>query len=299
MATPRRSPISPMSGHSPATSLRAIRTGSWLAPEALSNATPRRLYAVALRDRCRRCALAPSSAFAAHVPRRITAVRRFQPSSPAISAARLAASKSPAANMRRWHGPISRAGPTTIISPPTRLFAPVASRSRRSASRRPIRRRSAPRCAIPAEPRRSRRMSDGAKARAFFEEHSCPCGFRGSAKPKVSSPAITSRSSTARAPRPKSTTCRSIAGRRTCSCAAPRRAPPSLPNKGEVFRKIGRRKLVPYYDRAEIEDGAIAGRGLEIVLAEEPDRSAVHADPGLGARPARGRLDHAHQLRCA
>jgi membrane-bound lytic murein transglycosylase A len=38
----------------------------------------------------------------------------------------------------------------------------------------------------------------------------------------------------------------------------------SLPNKGEVFRKIGRRKLVPYYDRAEIEDGAIAGRGLEI-----------------------------------
>ena len=39
---------------------------------------------------------------------------------------------------------------------------------------------------------------------------------------------------------------------------------PSLPNKGPVFRKIGRRKLVPYYDRAEIEDGAIAGRGLEI-----------------------------------
>lgn len=38
----------------------------------------------------------------------------------------------------------------------------------------------------------------------------------------------------------------------------------SLPNKGQVFRKIGRRKLVPYYDRAEIEDGSIAGRGLEI-----------------------------------
>jgi membrane-bound lytic murein transglycosylase A len=27
---------------------------------------------------------------------------------------------------------------------------------------------------------------------------------------------------------------------------------PSLPNKGQVFRKIGRRKLVPYYDRAQI-----------------------------------------------
>jgi membrane-bound lytic murein transglycosylase A len=37
-----------------------------------------------------------------------------------------------------------------------------------------------------------------------------------------------------------------------------------LPNKGEVFRKIGRRKLAPYYDRAEIEDGAIEGRGLEL-----------------------------------
>ncbi|MCL2715247.1 MAG: MltA domain-containing protein [Alphaproteobacteria bacterium] len=38
----------------------------------------------------------------------------------------------------------------------------------------------------------------------------------------------------------------------------------NLPNKGEVFRRIGRRKFVPYYDRAAIEDGAIAGRGLEI-----------------------------------
>ena len=39
---------------------------------------------------------------------------------------------------------------------------------------------------------------------------------------------------------------------------------PNLPNKGAVYRKIGRRKLVPYYDRAAIEDGAIEGRGLEI-----------------------------------
>jgi membrane-bound lytic murein transglycosylase A len=38
----------------------------------------------------------------------------------------------------------------------------------------------------------------------------------------------------------------------------------SLPNKGQVFRKIGRRKLVPYYERAEIEDGILSGRGLEI-----------------------------------
>ena len=42
-------------------------------------------------------------------------------------------------------------------------------------------------------------------------------------------------------------------------------ASPDLPNKGPVYRKIGRRKLVPYYDRAQIEDGAIEQRGLEIV----------------------------------
>jgi membrane-bound lytic murein transglycosylase A len=43
-----------------------------------------------------------------------------------------------------------------------------------------------------------------------------------------------------------------------------RQSSAGLPNKGQVFRKIGRRKLVPFYDRAEIEDGALAGRGLEL-----------------------------------
>jgi membrane-bound lytic murein transglycosylase A len=38
----------------------------------------------------------------------------------------------------------------------------------------------------------------------------------------------------------------------------------SFPNKGKVGRLVGRRKLVPYYDRGEIEDGVLAGRGLEI-----------------------------------
>lgn len=45
-----------------------------------------------------------------------------------------------------------------------------------------------------------------------------------------------------------------------------------LPNRGEVFRKIGRRKLVPFYDRGEIEDGALAKRGLELAwLKSETD----------------------------
>ena len=44
----------------------------------------------------------------------------------------------------------------------------------------------------------------------------------------------------------------------------------NLPNKGQVFRKIGRRKLVPYYERAEIEDGVLTGRGLEICYLKDP-----------------------------
>jgi membrane-bound lytic murein transglycosylase A len=47
-------------------------------------------------------------------------------------------------------------------------------------------------------------------------------------------------------------------------------ASPDLPNKGQVFRKIGRRKLVPYYDRGQIEDGILAGRGIEICWLKDP-----------------------------
>lgn len=43
-----------------------------------------------------------------------------------------------------------------------------------------------------------------------------------------------------------------------------RQSSENLPNRGQVFRKIGRRKLVPYYERGEIEEGALAGRKLEI-----------------------------------
>ena len=75
----------------------------------------------------------------------------------------------------------------------------------------------------------------------------------------------------------------------------PRRSA-GLPNKGQVFRKIGRRKLVPYYDRAEIEDGDCGPRARDL-LGEVAHRSSVLADPGLGADQARGRLDGAHQLR--
>jgi membrane-bound lytic murein transglycosylase A len=38
----------------------------------------------------------------------------------------------------------------------------------------------------------------------------------------------------------------------------------SFPNTGRVVRRISRGKYVPYYDRAAIEDGALATRNLEI-----------------------------------
>ena len=38
----------------------------------------------------------------------------------------------------------------------------------------------------------------------------------------------------------------------------------SFPNKGRVARRIMRGRYVPYYDRAQIEDGALDGRHLEI-----------------------------------
>src|SRR5258708_28017702 len=63
MATRIRSPISPMSGHSPATRLLAIRTGSWLAPAALTDTRSLARFAFAVIAAA--LLLAPLGAFAA------------------------------------------------------------------------------------------------------------------------------------------------------------------------------------------------------------------------------------------
>ncbi|HMM92870.1 MltA domain-containing protein [Bradyrhizobium sp.] len=107
-------------------------------------------------------------------------------------------------------------------------------------------------------------LSDGARARAFFEEHFRPLrisrlgegeGFvTGYYEPIVEG----SRTENEVYKVPVYRRPSNLFVRGTTQNSA------GLPNKGQVFRKIGRRKLVPYYDRAEIEDGAIAGRGLEI-----------------------------------
>jgi membrane-bound lytic murein transglycosylase A len=110
---------------------------------------------------------------------------------------------------------------------------------------------------------KSLELSDGARARAFFEERFLPLrisklgegeGFvTGYYEPIIDG--SRTQSDVYNVPvyrRPSN-----LFVRGTTQSSA-------LPNKGQVYRKIGRRKLVPYYDRAEIEDGAIAGRGLEI-----------------------------------
>jgi membrane-bound lytic murein transglycosylase A len=112
-------------------------------------------------------------------------------------------------------------------------------------------------------------ISDGAKAKAFFEQHFLPlrisrlgedAGFvTGYYEPIIDG----SRTQTDVYTVPVYRRPSNLFVRGTNQSSS------GLPNKGQVFRKIGRRKLVPYYDRAEIEDGAIAGRGLEICWLKE------------------------------
>ena len=116
---------------------------------------------------------------------------------------------------------------------------------------------------------RALELADGAKAKAFFEEQFLPLrisrlgeaeGFvTGYYEPIVDG----SRTENEVYKVPIYRRPSNLFVRGTTQSSA------GLPNKGQVFRKIGRRKLVPYYDRAEIEDGAIAGRGLEIAWLKE------------------------------
>lgn len=43
----------------------------------------------------------------------------------------------------------------------------------------------------------------------------------------------------------------------------------SFPNTGRVMRRLKRGKYVPYFDRAQIEDGALAARNLEIAYVKD------------------------------
>ena len=116
----------------------------------------------------------------------------------------------------------------------------------------------------PCRAARAARIEDCAQARAFFERHFAPVRISrlGDAEGFVTGyyePVLEgSRTYSEQFPVPVLRRPSNLFVRGVRSPNA------SLPNKGEVFRKIGRRKLVPYYDRAEIEDGILSGRGLEI-----------------------------------
>lgn len=70
-------------------------------------------------------------------------------------------------------------------------------------------------------------------------------------------------------------------------------APGAFPNKGRVGRLIGRGKLAPYHDRGEIEDGVLAGKGLEICWLKDPTDLLFIQIQGS----ARVRLDDGKMLR--
>ena len=59
--------------------------------------------------------------------------------------------------------------------------------------------------------------------------------------------------------------------RRPADLVAPgERKGEAFPNRGPAFRRTNDGKLVPYYDRGEIEDGALDGRHLEICWLKDP-----------------------------
>jgi membrane-bound lytic murein transglycosylase A len=116
----------------------------------------------------------------------------------------------------------------------------------------------------PCRAARAARVRDTAQARAFFERHFSPLRISRLGDPEgfvtgYYEPVLEgSRTYSEQFPVPVYRRPSNLFVRGVRSPTA------SLPNKGEVFRKIGRRKLVPYYDRAEIEDGILSGRGIEI-----------------------------------
>ncbi|MGY3610068.1 MULTISPECIES: murein transglycosylase A [unclassified Bradyrhizobium] len=257
-----------MSGHSPAIRRRAIRTGNWLALEAPTD----RLRLARLTAAC--CAIALLCS---------TAALEARPRSPAKATRHSAVQHTRHLPYPNLELPLqissSQYEPLAWTDMPgwsddDHLAAYKAFR----ASCRPI----AAEHGLPSESKalgtslrdpcriaKGPELTDEAKAKAFFEEHFLPLrisrlgegeGFvTGYYEPVLDG----SRTQTDvyNVPVYRRPSNLFVRGAKQSSSG--------LPNKGQVFRKIGRRKLVPYYDRAEIEDGAIAGRGLEICWLKE------------------------------
>lgn len=65
----------------------------------------------------------------------------------------------------------------------------------------------------------------------------------------------------------------------------------AFPNKGaKILRRLGKGKLAPYFDRAQIEDGALSGRNLEIAYLKDPiDAFFIHIQGSARVRVENGR----------
>src|SRR5580700_7089765 len=289
-----RSPISPMFGHSPATRLHAIRTGSWLAPEALTDTRRLRRYAAAFCGVAVALSLIPLAAIAArsaHHARPANA-QRIEPRH--LPYPRL---EWPLEIGGSQYAPLAWAD-VAGWNEDDHLQAYKAFRL----SCKPIAAQRNP----PADPKalgaslrdpcraaRAADITDGATARAFFEENFLPlrisrlgedAGFvTGYYEPVIDGSRTQTDVYTVPVyRRPSNLFVRGF-----------KQDAPSLPNKGQVFRKIGRRKLAPYYDRGEIEDGKIAGRGLEIcwlknqtdlLFAQIQGSARIHLEDGSTIR---------------
>ncbi|HWX07113.1 MAG TPA: murein transglycosylase A, partial [Bradyrhizobium sp.] len=283
-----------MFGHSPATRLHAIRTGSWLAPEALTDTRRLRRYAAAFCGAAVALSLIPLAAIAArpaHHARPANA-QRIEPRH--LPYPRL---EWPLEIGGSQYAPLAWAD-IAGWNEDDHLQAYRAFRL----SCKPIAAQRNP----PADPKalgtslrdpcraaRAVDISDGVKARAFFEQHFLPlqisrlgedAGFvTGYYEPVIDGSRTQTDVYTVPVyRRPSNLFVRGF-----------KQDAPSLPNKGQVFRKIGRRKLVPYYDRGEIEDGKIAGRGLEIcwlknqtdlLFAQIQGSARVHLEDGTTIR---------------
>lgn len=240
-----------------------------MAPEALNNARGLRRYiAAAFCGIAAALSLAPSAAYggrAAHAPRHAHGARPHQPAARHLPYPRLAW---PLEISDTQYAPVAWAD-IGGWGDDDHLLAYKAFRT----SCRPIAAQRKPPAVAkalgtslrgPCRIAKGLDLTEGARARAFFEAHFLPLrisrlgegeGFvTGYYEPVIDGSKTQTDVYTVPVYRRPSNLF--VRGARQSSAG--------LPNKGQVFRKIGRRKLVPYYDRAEIEDGAIAGRGIEI-----------------------------------
>ncbi len=71
-----------------------------------------------------------------------------------------------------------------------------------------------------------------------------------------------------------------------------RRKAGAFPNKGaKIVRRVGKGKFAPYFDRGEIEDGALRGRNLEIAYLKDPiDAFFIHIQGSARVRVESGRF---------